>query len=469
MRLLITFFVFLFPLFSLAQNLFVNTYGTASAEERAFDMVILPDHSIITIGDRYETSTFNRTGYLLKVDGDGNEQWNRQLSSNEGVYGTAICALTNGNVLVSGYDEDVPTQEYGLLVASFQSGNGLPVYQKTYQFNQRTKAVAAVPMADNGAIILCEYGSSSNYTNLLCRVNADGDTLWTSILNPYPDSETPTDLELLSDGLIISGSVEGTNSGTENRFFIKTDLNGNQLWENQDDVSDMEIGAKMCINPNGGFYSVATKRLTGTSQFKVLGSSVDDNGNIGWRETYSTQTSKIDFGYSVATMPDGGAVFVGSAYKADTSNFRDLFLVRTDANGTEVWSKYYGGSGADVGYEVKLDGDQIVAVGKSDVNQSEYILILRADLNGNAAVGITESREEFIYSVYPNPFSETLHVQASINSTLPVIMQITDLQGRVLWQSRIANRASVNLAWLPAGTYLLSTENSKAVRIVKIL
>lgn len=469
MRLLITFFIFLLPCFSFSQSLFQRTYGTASAEERAFDMVILSDHSVITIGDRYETSTFSRTGYLLKVDGDGNEEWNRQLSSNEDVYGTAICSLANGNVLVSGYDEDVPTQDYGLLVASFQSSNGLPVYQKTHEFGQRTKAVSAVPMTDNGAIILCEYGSASNYTNLLCRVDADGDTLWTRTVNPYPNSETPTDLELLSDGLIISGSVKGTTSTTENRFFIKTDLDGNQLWVNEDDVADMEIGAKMCINPNGGFYSAATKRLTGTSQFKVHGSSVDDNGNVGWRETYSMQTDKIDFGYSVATMPDGGAVIIGSAYKADTSNFRDLFMVRTDANGTEVWSRYYGGSGADVGYEVKVDDNQIVAIGKSDINNSEDILILRTDLNGNAAVGITEARTEFAYRVYPNPFSETLNFQASKNNNLPVIIQIADLQGRVLWQSSIANTASVNLAWLPAGTYLLRTENSKAVRIVKML
>lgn len=455
MRLQIPFFLLLFPLFSNSQSLFVNTYGSTSAEERAFDMVILSDHSVITVGDRYETSTFERTGYLLKVNGSGAEEWNRQVSGNEDIYGTTICLLPNGNVLAAGYDYDVPNQEYGIMLAAFQSGNGLPVYQKTHELAQRAKVVGIVPMSDNGAIILCEYGSSSNFTNLLCRVDSNGDTLWTSILNPYPNNETPYGIELLSDGVIVSGSVKGTNSNTDNRYFIKADLDGNLVWENLDDQSIMEIGGKISVNPNGGYYSVATQRVSGTSYFKQLGSAVDANGNVDWTYTYSSITDRIDFGYGVATMPDGGAVFLGSAYPSDTANFRDLFLVRTDATGTETWSRYFGGLGADVGYEVQVDGDQIVAVGKSDVNSSEDIMIVRSDFNGYAGVGISEHAQFAKWSIYPNPFTETINIQSDLPASTSLPAEIVDLSGRVLWQSSIPNRASVNLARLPAGTYLL--------------
>lgn len=469
MHRLATFFIFLFPLFSFAQSLFQRTYGTASSEERAFDLVILPDHSIITIGDRYETSTFLRTGHLVKVNGNGDQEWVREIAGNEDIYGTAICQLTNGNVLAAGYDYDVPNQEYGLMVATFQSGNGLPVYQKTHQFDQRTKAVAAVPSASNGAYILCEYGTSSNHTNLLCEVDAAGDTLWSKILNPYPNSETPTDIELLSDGLIITGSVEGTSSGTENRFFIQTDLQGNIIWENEDDVAAMEIGGKMCINPNGGFYSVATTRVPGTSYFKMLGSAVDENGSVLWSETYGQQTDRIDFGYSVAPLPDGGAVFVGSGFQSDTSNFRDLFLVRTDAAGTPVWEKFYGGWGADVGYEVRMDGEFIVAAGKADVNNSEDVLILRADLNGNTTVGIMESSASSGIRAFPNPFIDLLTIEPIANPlSLPLDFHITDITGKTLWEGSVSKAATYNLSWLPAGTYFIRLGDFKAIRIVKI-
>ena len=100
MRLATTFFIFLFPLLSFSQNLFVNTFGINSAEERAFDMVVLSDGSVITVGDRYDTDNSQRTGHLLKVDPFGFEEWNRQLLSNQDLYATTICQLPNGNVFV---------------------------------------------------------------------------------------------------------------------------------------------------------------------------------------------------------------------------------------------------------------------------------------------------------------------------------------------------------------------------------
>jgi hypothetical protein len=167
-------------------------------------------------------------------------------------------------------------------------------------------------------------------------------------------------------------------------------------------------------------------------------------------------------------MDDGGAVFIGSAYKADTSNFRDLFMVRTDAAGTEIWSMYYSGSGSETGYDVQLDGDQIVACGKADVNSSEDIIILRTDLNGNTSVGIDEQTAINSFSVFPNPFTEMLHISARHRNGKTHSAKITDLSGRMLWQSGVNNRASVNLAWLPAGIYLLEIPNSPPQRIVKL-
>lgn len=468
MRLLITFFLFLLPLLSFSQSLFQRTYGTASAEERAFEMVILPDHSVITIGDRYETSTFQRTGYLLKVDADGNEEWTRQITGNDDIYGTTICQLPNGNVLTAGYDYTVPNREYGLMIAVFQSGNGLPVYQKTHELLQNTKAVGVVPMPDDGAVVLCEFGTTSSHTNLLCRLDANGDTLWTKTIDPFPENENPTSLVAVSDGLVIGGSVIGATTSTENSFLIKTDFNGNILWSYDDQSAPTVIAGKMAEDPmNGGFYMAATTQIVGQPIYKVLGLK-NDNGSSTWLGTYSTQTDRIDFGNAVTAMPDGGAVFIGSAYKADTSNFRDLFLVRTDASGNELWSMYYGASGAETGYDVQVDGDQIVACGKADVNDSEDIIILRTDLNGNTSVGINDQNLRNSFNIFPNPFTDVLNITVSDKKGNARSVKITDLSGRMLWQSSVSNRTSVNLTWLPAGIYLLHAENTLPKQIIKL-
>ena len=260
----------------------------------------------------------------------------------------------------------------------------------------------------------------------------------------------------------------GATTGTENSYLIKTDLDGNVLWSYDDGAQPTVIAGKLAEDPiNGGFYMAATTQIVGQPIYKILGLK-NDNGTSTWLGTYSTQTDRIDFGNGVAAMPDGGAAFIGSAYEADTSNFRDLFLLRTDATGNELWSVYFGGSGAETGYDVQVDGDQIVACGKADVNSSEDIIIIRSDFNGNANVGINQNHATATFNLYPNPFSDFLN----INPTSPIIntfsAKITDLSGRMLWQSSITNRASVNLSWLPAGIYLFMAENGLPKRIVKM-
>jgi hypothetical protein len=452
MRFLLTSFLLSFITLSQAQSLFFNTYGTNEAEERAFDMVILDDGSIITAGDRYATSNAQRTGYLLKVDSDGNEQWGRQLTSNSFLFGTSICQLPNGNVFVAGYDYDVPNRNYGIVVAAYNASNGVPIYQTTHELDEDAEARDVIPMPDNGAIVLASYETASTVTCLLVRLNASGDTVWTRPVNPYPGNEEPRELALLSDGLMIVGSVR--SGTTDNVFIVKTDLDGNIIWDQEYPSSGLEFGESIVENPSGGFYVAGTTNAIGNGGLDVLAMKVDATGQLIWANAYGRGGNEL--GYDVDVMPDGGAIFTGSLYKADTSNFRDLALIRTDAAGEVLWTRYFGDVYKETGHEVQVDGDYIVACGKADINNSENVAIVRADINGNAGVGINDSHNDPPFTIYPNPFVESVYLEWETNQTLPISIMISDLTGKVLWQSSVTNRASVNLAWLPPGTYLLS-------------
>ena len=467
MRPIITFFIFLFPLFSNSQSLFFNTYGTAIAEERAFDMVILDDGSIITAGDRYETASFERTGYLLKVDADGNEEWNRQLTSNEELYGTTICQLPNGNVFVAGYDYDVPNNTYGIVVAEYNESNGLPVYQRTHEFTQDTEAKDVIPMPDNGAIVLSTFETPSNSTAMLVRFNATGDTVWTKQVNPFPGEESPREMVLLSDGIAITGSVH--SGSTDNVFTVKTDLDGNILWQQEYPSSGIEFGESIAAIPSGGFYIAGTSNAIGSGGLDLLAMKVDALGELVWATDFGRNGSEL--GFDIATMPDGGAVLTGSAYKADTSGFRDLALIRIDANGDELWTRYFGNVRGETGHEVQVHNNHIVACGKADVNNSEDVIVLRADFNGYANVGINDIEKSIAYSIYPNPFAQEITVQLKEQLTEPLEIQITDMAGRVVLKSIVAQTTTFNLDGLTSGVYFVTlvaeSTSSSTSRLIK--
>lgn len=113
-------------------------------------------------------------------------------------------------------------------------------------------------------------------------------------------------------------------------------------------------------------------------------------------------------GFDMAQLPDGGFVLVGSSTSFSGSaavlNKRDIYLVRTDLNGNEIWSRHYDIGADAVGQSVAVEGNgDIVVAGsvRSDtlVQGAEVrdVFILKTnnsgDPIGNARFGLPDQNE----------------------------------------------------------------------------
>jgi len=90
-------------------------------------------------------------------------------------------------------------------------------------------------------------------------------------------------------------------------------------------------------------------------------------------------------GNSILALEDGGYLVVGYTTSFGSGN-RDVYLVRTDGDGNEVWSVTFGGKGDDWAWEAVPagDGDFIVTgFGNSEGAGADDILALRVDADGD--------------------------------------------------------------------------------------
>src|SRR6185436_1462719 len=74
----------------------------------------------------------------------------------------------------------------------------------------------------------------------------------------------------------------------------------------------------------------------------------DAGGNISWSKTYGTTAD--DFGYDVKQTNDGGYIFVGTL-------LQDIYLVKTNASGDTLWTRTFLGSGNDYAHYVSQTND----------------------------------------------------------------------------------------------------------------
>ncbi|MEO8151373.1 MAG: T9SS type A sorting domain-containing protein [Bacteroidia bacterium] len=109
-----------------------------------------------------------------------------------------------------------------------------------------------------------------------------------------------------------------------------------------------------------GGYIVTGYLTTNSGSFTdVCLIKTDMYGDTVWVKTFGG--SDDDVGFTVQQTTDSGYIVSGYTSSFGAGN-RDIYLIKTDANGNLLWSKTYGGAGMDNGYDVQqtFDGNFVI-------------------------------------------------------------------------------------------------------------
>ena len=103
----------------------------------------------------------------------------------------------------------------------------------------------------------------------------------------------------------------------------------------------------------------------------------------GWEKTYNL--SEYDKGHSIQQTTDGWYIIAGITNSIGNGN-SDVYLIKTDGSGNELWNKTFGGSEYDEGYSVQqtIDGGYIIAGSTNSIgNGNSDVYLIKTDGNGN--------------------------------------------------------------------------------------
>ncbi|MDO9000389.1 MAG: SBBP repeat-containing protein [Bacteroidota bacterium] len=173
------------------------------------------------------------------------------------------------------------------------------------------------------------------------------------------------------------GSITLTNPGvgTGDIFLVKYDATGNVLWAKTFGGTEGDIGNGIAVDASGNIYitgwyasptiNFGTTTLTnaGSASSDVFIVKLNPSGNEIWAK--SVGGSATDRGYGI-TLDASGNVFTTGGFSSATINFgsgnltnagatNDFFITKHDSNGNNLWAKNAGGTNADVGYSAATD------------------------------------------------------------------------------------------------------------------
>ena len=235
---------------------------------------------------------------------------------------------------------------------------------------------------DGGYIIAGSTGSFGGGSGdiYVLRLDALGEPIWSRTFGGI-GVENGVACEELPDGFIIAGTTSLGTNGSYDMVLIRTDGQGEPMWERNYGTADWDLCNAMAILPDGFLVGGMTY---GAGNFNGAAYIVRTNmdGDTLWTRTFSGP-ERTECNGIVATL-DQGLVIAGS--KGTPSGSTDGFLTRLDQSGTQVWTVPFGGDSADVLNSVtrSYDGSFVACGTTHSGSEVSQIYLVSVDGSGGS-------------------------------------------------------------------------------------
>jgi hypothetical protein len=212
------------------------------------------------------------------------------------------------------------------------------------------------------------------------------------------------------------------------------------LWTKTFGGDSTDVGLSIQQTSDTGFILVGYTRSFGAGNSDVYLIKADQDGNELWTKTYGGGAD--DYGNSVQETSDGGFIIVGETWSYGTWD-ADVFLIKTDAAGETLWTKKYSDSTSECGYSVKQlpDSGFIIVGARFFAVDGHYdVLLIRTEMNGDTIWTKTYGGpyEDIGYSVQlttEGGFIITGRTSSFGSGGEDVYLLKTDSVGNIIWQN----------------------------------
>ena len=263
--------------------------------------------------------------------------------------------------------------------------------EKTYGGPGDDRAFCMIPTDNHGFLVV---GSSRSFNGndtaaWVVWVDSNGNMIWNKTYIENEGSEFRNALEV-TDGFLLVGNTF-FSSGDASAWIVKIDRQGKILWNKTFRSEGLNKACSAAKTPDGFVIVGFSNSLKNDGSYAWM-LKIDMEGNSIWNKTYS------DLGNSafraILVTPRGDFVVAGYCDSFNSGNY-DFWLIKTDPNGTGVWSKTFGGSESDKAYAIAGSTDGYVIAGETHSSQQADAFVVKTDFDGRLVWNNTYGGADF--------------------------------------------------------------------------
>lgn len=326
---------------------FSQTYGKEETDDNAQALVQTADGGFALAGITWSYGAGNNDMWLVKTNADGVIQWHQTYGGPARDRARALIQTADGGFALAG-----DTWSYGAgnndmwLVKT--DANGVMQWNQTYGGVKEDGACALVQTADSGFALAgrtSSYGAGNN-DMWLVKIDANGVLQWSQTYGGAADDVVSALVQTIDGGFALAGDTSSYGAGNNDLWLIKIDANGAVQWDQTYGGSERDWASALVQTADEGFAIAGSTSSNSVGYRDMWLVKTNANGVAQWAEVYGG--SGREEAEALILTADGGFALAGFTTGIDWVDFVDMLLVKTDAYGVVQWQRTYGGTLHDV-------------------------------------------------------------------------------------------------------------------------
>ncbi len=422
-----------------AQSVLWSSHYGGVYNEGGYAVAPKADGSYFACGSTYSYGWGDFDVYLLKFNNNGDTLWWRTYGGTKADVGHDVVALADGGCILVGSTFSYGNGKDDIYVLRVDSA-GQAMWSRSFGGAESEEGWTIRPCEDGGYIVGGSTASSgAGYGDMyLLRLSDNGDSLWAKTFGGaggefgYAARQTP------DSGFVIVGVTGSFGEGYSSLYAARTNKNGDSLWATTFGGSKADYGQSVEIAADGGILLLGGTASFGLGYYDMYLVRLAPDGQFEWERTYGG--AKEDRAYSLCAMRDGGNLIAGTT-ESFGSGGTDVYYVRTDPDGNQLWWRTLGGSQNDYCRMISKAGSgQILVAGYTYSYSAGGSDLYLAALQGDDATPVEiddpwHLPDGFaLEQNYPNPFNLTTTIQFSLPQRVSVTVKVFNVLGQMVWQ-----------------------------------
>jgi hypothetical protein len=289
--------------------------------------------------------------WLLRIDDDGNQIWNKTLGTVEEDKGFEIINCSSGGFAIAAIVRNMTHTHHNNEVSVIRIvDNGNIIFHNNYSGPDQNSTSAkddrgySIVECPNGDFVIAgvtgtNVGNSDVY---LLRIGSNGLVKWERTFHHWDNERcfSPHSLVLCSDNGFAIAGYSYSAALSNDVWLIRTDSLGIALWNKTYGVSSgYERPESLVQCDDGGFGIMANTQSFGAGATDGWFIRTDAMGNQIWNQTYGG--TEEDGCTKAILMSDGGFTLMGSTHSFDIGA-GDAWIIRIDSDGEVLWEETIG-------------------------------------------------------------------------------------------------------------------------------